>query len=219
MAKSAYKCPSCSTALLFEKGSDEQLINCPKCGNRHPAGSFQSIETQRVYCPSCNIGLQVSTAHKGALTCPKCKKSNDIHTFLRQPKSETSRNNDDNLTQIATGKSRSGISGVGRLMLKEGVCTPGCIVLKMGVNTIGRKASTPKSTIQLDTADSYMSKCHANIDVILRGNRQVEHRLSDAGSRNGIWHNGEKLNKEDVVVLQPGDKVRIGRTVFEFNAQ
>lgn len=210
--ESAYKCPSCNTTLLFEKPGNEKLIKCPKCGNRNPAGNFQPVETRKVFCPACYAGVQVAVTHKGILTCPKCKKANDVNAFEGEAKDVDKTE----VKQIKPGITEQ----TGKLVLTEGNCTPAHIILKPGVNVIGRKplnASQPaKATILLDTADSYMSKKHANIDVILRKNQTLEYRLSDAGSSNGTWHNGEKLDKEEIVVLQPGDKVRIGRTVFEF---
>jgi pSer/pThr/pTyr-binding forkhead associated (FHA) protein len=98
----------------------------------------------------------------------------------------------------------------------ECTCSPDIIRLKRGVNTVGRNAASPKASILLDTDDPFMSRLHAAIDLIMKSDGTFVHNLSDAGSANGTWHNGEKLEKGDQIVLKQGDTVRLGHTTFEF---
>ena len=46
----------------------------------------------------------------------------------------------------------------------------------------------------------------------MKSDSTFEHRLSDNGSVNGTFHNGQRMEKGDVVVMVPGDVVRIGHT-------
>lgn len=213
MAKTAYKCPSCNGVLLFDKKNDEQPISCPLCGKQNPAGSFSLVEMRRVFCPSCNIALQVSAAHKGVLTCPRCKKANEIAAYLDQPKAA-----EDKDKTVLSNRDSFKPAATGILKVISGGCNPSYITLQPGLNTLGRKTSTSKEgvNILLETCDAYISKKHAHIRVVLRSGQQAEYQLSDAGSTNGTRHNGEKLGKGEVIILRPGDKIQIGRTEFSF---
>jgi pSer/pThr/pTyr-binding forkhead associated (FHA) protein len=116
-------------------------------------------------------------------------------------------------------------AGTAGQMLKPGIlalikgeygCSPNIVRLQRGVNTLGRSASSSKASIQLNTNDSYMSRVHASIDLIMKSDGTFVHNLADAGSNNGTWHNGEKLEKRDQILLKPGDLIKIGHTTFEF---
>lgn len=56
-----------------------------------------------------------------------------------------------------------------------------------------------------------MSRLSVKIDVI-ETSRGIEHRLVDVGSTNPIKVNGSKINPGDVIVLNFGDKLTLGRT-------
>jgi hypothetical protein len=86
------------------------------------------------------------------------------------------------------------------------------VILKKGVNTIGRGE---QCTIRAAIIDEYMSRLHARIEMT-DNNGVFEHILSDAGSANGTYHNGEKLEKGDAVILKPDDRIRIGHTTYRF---
>lgn len=64
----------------------------------------------------------------------------------------------------------------------------------------------PRSRLVLD--DPQISRLHALIEVA-EGN---EVTVRDLGSRNGLWHNGERV--EGQRMLRPGDQLRIGDTVL-----
>jgi len=87
--------------------------------------------------------------------------------------------------------------------------------LKRGINTLGRKSPESHATIQIPTTDEFMSRNHATIDVIMKADGVFEHRLSDNRSKNGTFHNGERLEKGDVIKLTQGDAIKLGHTVFK----
>ena len=107
----------------------------------------------------------------------------------------------------------------GVLVLMEGQCEPETIRLQQGINSIGRKSPLSHSTIQLDTPDSYISKYHINIHVVIKPDGTFEHQLSDNNSTNGTYHNQERIEAEDIFILQPDDLIRIGHTTFKFLAE
>lgn len=219
MATKAYQCPACKTPLVFEKGNDEQIITCPKCKSQAQAIQFEEIPLKKIYCPSCNTGLQVSLFHKGNIICPQCKKtapSDDYRETPRQQKKEPDAEETSLNTQLAD---KDKLLKPGVLLLVEGECHPSKIVLQRGLNSIGRKTPSSKSAIQLETSDGYMSKNHINIDLIMKPDYTFEHRLSDNGSTNGTCLNKEKIDPEDVIILRPGDLIRIGHTTFKFTLE
>jgi transcriptional regulator with AAA-type ATPase domain len=59
--------------------------------------------------------------------------------------------------------------------------------------------------------DTEVSGAHLKID---RAGGTL--RIADAGSRNGTWVNGARLSKGDVVPLEPGSCLRLGRTIFVY---
>jgi DNA-binding NtrC family response regulator len=58
-------------------------------------------------------------------------------------------------------------------------------------------------------ADTEVSGSHVRID---RAGGSL--RVADAGSRNGTWVNGARLGPEDLVSLDDGGVLRLGRTIF-----
>ena len=92
------------------------------------------------------------------------------------------------------------------------------IELKRGVNTLGRKSPNSASNTQLPTTDEFMSRNHASIEIVMKADGIFEHLLSDRGSNNGTFHNGDRLAKSDVIKLAVGDAVRLGHTTFKFIA-
>ena len=100
------------------------------------------------------------------------------------------------------------------------------ISLKRGINTIGRMSPNSTGSIQLPTEDSYMSKNHATIDVIMKSDGVFEHRLSDNQSKNGTFHSknshfsqDDRIEKGEVTILMPGDFIKMGHTSFKFIAE
>lgn len=214
MTKVAVKCNACSAVLLIKKPKEGgKGITCPKCGTKALLSQLQQTEMKDVACPSCKALLAVDPRYKGSITCPKCKKSHDAALFSEQMKDIVH-----TLLHTQLHKNKKMLKP-GMLEVVEGRCMPQKITLQRGINTIGRKATTSDATIQLDTEDKLISRKHLNIDLIMKPDATFEHRLSDAGSRNGTFHNAERMEAEDVIILQPGDTVKIGHTVFRFVAE
>ena len=84
-------------------------------------------------------------------------------------------------------------------------------LLRQGVNTIGRKASTSNATLQINTADRYMSRSHAIISV----NAGI-HIIRNHENKNPSYVNGIMIVGNDQVVLNDGDNVKLGNTVLTF---
>jgi len=220
MAKKTYLCPSCKKALAFEKTSDEQMIVCPVCQFQGQGSQFSEIVYRKIYCPSCKTGLQVSSLHQGVVKCPQCGFSDDVARYPTTPPL-SSASQQPELQGEATVlpdslKKTDRQQNLGCLVLIEGDCRPARIVLKAGKNTLGRKSQSSSSSIQLETNDGYMSKNHALIEVATKTNGSLEYLLSDNGSSNGTFHNEERIESGDVMLLKQGDTVRLGHTTYRF---
>ena len=80
----------------------------------------------------------------------------------------------------------------------------------MGTNVIGRIAQSGKADIQI-TNDPYMSRRHLQIDVVKTAHG-IEHHLVEINSKNIIVLNGKPIQRNDILNLQFGDKLTLGKT-------
>jgi pSer/pThr/pTyr-binding forkhead associated (FHA) protein len=160
--------------------------------------------------------------YKGTIVCPKCQHAGDASAYpaapLHPPVAASQRppaEDDSVATDMPVNLSNKRLSRPGILVRTGGdvPAEPRMIILKKGVHTLGRG---PQSSIQIDTADEFMSRVHARIELVVKGDDTFEHLLSDAGSRNGTYHNGDRIGKNETVVLCLNDLVRIGHTTYQF---
>ncbi len=80
------------------------------------------------------------------------------------------------------------------------------ILIPAGNVTLGRR---PENTVVL-TGDQYVSGRHASISA--SENRVI---LTDDGSRNGTFVNGERQQEHQPIELATGDTVKIGQTTYQ----
>ena len=166
---------------------------------------------KNIRCPYCKITLQVTEeAANKDITCPKCK-----HTIPYLV--------DENGTEVRTVPNSGKLYRPGKLeLLKDDgnwLQSEKTVTLVRGVNTLGRKSPNSTSSIQLPTTDTYMSKNHAKIEVVMKPDAVFVHHLSDAGSKNGTYHNDDRLEEGELIILTPGDTVRMGHSTFKFIAE
>lgn len=87
--------------------------------------------------------------------------------------------------------------------------------LRLGINTVGRKASTSSATVQIDTTDRTMSRSHAVIEVRNAGG-QVLHILKNGANKNPSYLNGTILGPGDQLILNNGNRIKLGNTELTF---
>lgn len=190
----------------------------------------------RVKCPTCGkiIGLVYTpTILTASFTCPVC---NDKHIVgkcqrfvvkqLQQPVGEetqygpaASRMSGSEETLYAGGSK----SGDETQIYPESQSNIGSLVdtlgrtykLRLGANTIGRKANSSSATIQIETTDRTMSRNHAVIDVRNAGG-QIVHILKNGENKNPSYHKGFLVGPSDQLILNNGDKVKFGSTELTF---
>jgi len=207
--KSRSTCPSCKAILEFDRAA-VSAVKCPKCAHQGEVADFPEIPTRSVQCPHCKTSLKIAKDTKNKnFVCPKCKRSITV-----EDEAEMSTDGPDSLTD----KNKLYRPGKLEMLKDDGLwqSPERTVALARGVNTLGRKSAKSASSIQLSTADNYMSKNHAKIEVVMAADSSFAHQLSDAGSTNGTYHNDERLEKGQVNYLKLGDTVRMGHTVFRF---
>jgi len=159
-------------------------------------------------CPSCNVVLEFDRAVHSVVKCPKCSHKGNVTEFEES---------------IPTEPSFFQVYKPGKLELVESdtlwLQDDKKVILKRGVNTLGRMSPNSTSNIQLPVNDSFMSRNHASIDVVMTTNGVFEHRLSDLGSQNGTYYNGIPLEKGDIIRLTLGDIIKVGHTHLRFVAE
>jgi hypothetical protein len=133
--------------------------------------------------------------------CIHCKQQTRIIPIVSPPPQVV----EEDITQIDTPE------GFGWLMVHDENTPKQTFDLRLGINTIGRKKSIPVD-VPIETADAYMSKNHCSITVVLRPNQTLAYILKDIGSKNGTYLNGTKLKADDMLYLQDGNTIQIGRT-------
>ena len=215
------QCPACGAELKFDN-TVERLIKCPKCAHRGQTTDFKEVEIKTVYCPNCAVSLAIRPEKvTNVITCPKCKRTEVSRKYTDTPPAGRFEEEEEAITETTTTGLGSGsrIYKPLKLVIIEDNGTWDSakavdIALKRGKNTLGRFSPSSSSSIQLPTTDPYMSKNHVTIEVIMRADSTFEHRLSDNRSTNGTHHNGQKIEPGDVIILTPGDTLRLGRTIF-----
>lgn len=79
--------------------------------------------------------------------------------------------------------------------------------------TIGRKNSSGpgyRPDVEVMTTDKKMGRKHA----VIRRKGKTGFTLKDLGSKNGVFHNGNRLDADEEVYLSDGDMFRLGETTF-----
>jgi DNA-directed RNA polymerase subunit M/transcription elongation factor TFIIS len=233
--KGKFLCPSCNVTLEFDPDKISR-VKCPKCAHQGDTGDFKEIVLKSVFCPNCNAALKIqANAGNKTVACPKCQHSTAANNFLDKPKSD-----DSDKTELRgqgnpqrQHRAEDGETERPNDLNKNGKCyRPGKLVftesdarwlentkeyvLQRGINTLGRKSSNSTSSIQFPAEDEFMSRKHAVVEVIMREDATFAHRLSDGGSKNGVFHNGDRLEADEIINLMHGDTVRLGHTTFKF---
>lgn len=87
--------------------------------------------------------------------------------------------------------------------------------LRVGVNSIGRLASTSPATVQINTQDRTMSRNHAIIEVRNAGG-QMLHIIKNGANKNPSYLNGTLIGPSDQMILNNGDRIKFGKTDLTF---
>ena len=196
------------------------------------------MQIKRVKCPNCGVVLEVKNTKNETLkliNCPQCKvplrvafqsqQPLDAETVLptKKPVQPTANDYDDGKTLLGGHRSDDTILGRGRNREETQVQQQAFLdfggqqfALKMGVNTVGRKANTSQASLQLPAIDPYMSRSHAQIKLSMLANGKLKAVISNDRNKNVTTINGVELRFDEAIVLSNGDCIVMGKTTVVF---
>lgn len=160
-------------------------------------------------CPNCRTRLsfpEVSGYQDKIVECPICHFKAKANVYQGGAAAKGGQGSDDEATQLP-GSMMQKKSDMGQIRVAT---TNQRCPLKMGTNVIGRIAQSGKADIQI-TQDPYMSRRHLQIDVVKTAHG-IEHHLVEINSKNIIVLNGKPIQRNDILVLNFGDKLTLGKT-------
>lgn len=193
----------------------------------------------KIKCPTCGKILRLQDApniNAASFTCPVCKEKHVVgkcQRYVEQPK-PTASSGDATRYRSAFAQQQGGDEarigsqpqhGSGDETRIDSASRPavGVLVdnmgrtyaLRSGINTIGRKASSSAATVQIATDDRTMSRSHAVIEVSNAGGNTI-HILRNGANKNPSYLNGTVIGPQDQLILNNGDRIRMGNTEMTF---
>jgi len=165
-------------------------VKCPSCGVTLDVRNSTGMTEKEISCPNCGTQLMVKFDNAASAGSPSVQESQEFHTCF--------------LSGLTDGI-------MGRLLLdgKE-------YALKMGLNTVGRKATTSSASIQIETDDRSMSRMHSVINVTRMFDGTLRTTIKNADNKNATHVGGQLLIDGDTIVLNDGDVIQMGNVNVTF---
>lgn len=167
-------------------------------------------EKIKITCPQCKSALSVNKLpgiEKKVLTCPICKYKATIGSYLSNSLNVQAPSSDAPTEVGNTSPIKKTFTSEVPVCLKvNGVMYP----LKVGSNSVGRKASTSTADIQI-AGDKYMSRCQGIFYVEKTINGFI-YKYQELGAANHSVISGVVLEDGDVVAIKVGDVLLMGDT-------
>lgn len=190
-------------------------IICPKCRAILDVKNSQNEEVKIITCPSCKTGLKVKF--------PPQQEPVEAKTFLSgQPTAgggTTQLGGLDGKTVLGGGTGGSTVLGtpnqgtsVTARLTYGGKDYP----LKEGQNIIGRQGTTSMATVQIETADRYMSRQHCSITVSTLPDGTKKVVLRNYQNKNQTTVDGQPIENDDTIRLTDGNSITMGHTTVTF---
>lgn len=190
------KCPTCGKVLRLQDAPNINAASftCPVCEEKHVVGKCQRYVEQPK--PMASSGDE--TRYGGA----SAQQGGDETRIGSQPQCGGS-----DETRIGSASSPA----VGVLVDNLGRTYQ----LRSGINTIGRKAASSPASVQIATDDRTMSRSHAVIEVSHAGGKTI-HILRNGANKNPSFLNGSLIGPQDQLILNNGDRIKMGNTEMTF---
>ncbi len=195
----------------------------------------------KIKCPTCGKILRLQDApniNAASFTCPVCKEKHVVgkcQRYVEQPKPTVSSADETRYgygggsaqqqggdeTRIGSqpqygGGDETRIGSASRPAVGVLVDNMGkTYQLRSGVNTIGRKASSSSASVQIATDDRTMSRSHAVIEVSNARGKTI-HILRNGANKNPSYLNGSLIGQHDQLILNNGDRIKMGNTELTF---
>ena len=170
---------------------------CPKCGVVLDVKNSKNEEVKQITCPSCKVILQVKFMAQ--------QEPIEAKTYYAPPKPLA----DNGATQLAMPQMKETSKAS---LCYDGVSYP----LEEGQNIVGRKASTSTATVQIETADRYMSRQHCCITVTTLPDGTKKTVLSNFQNKNQTIIDGQLIETGDEIRLTDGNSITMGHTIMTF---
>ena len=165
------------------------------------------LKSRIITCPRCGAMMEVTNPNLQSVRDVNCPNPN-CKVLLHV-------NFDDGETVLAEKKERKDVPG----QLVYNNHSP--LYLKEGKNTVGRADSKHTADLGLEVNDQAMSRLHCLIEVHKLSTGMYKAVISDLRDETKINKmcteiNGEPLMKEDKMVLDDGDSIKMGNTVIRY---
>lgn len=170
----------------------------------------------KIVCPQCKSALSVSKLpgiEQKVLTCPICKYKATIGSYL----------NNSLRVQVPSCDAPTEVGDVPTVKKTATSEVPVCLKvngmtypLKVGSNSIGRKATTGTADIQI-AGDKYMSRSQG-IFYVERTINGFIYKYQELGAANHSVISGVVLEDGDVVAVKVGDVLLMGDTSVQLCA-
>lgn len=179
----------------------------------------------KIKCSHCGKILRLADTpniNNAVFTCPVCKEKDKVGNCQRitdVPKQEIANEETQySFSSFAHSDDKTQIIGDSLLQPKIGTLVDNnglTYKLHLGVSTIGRKATTSIAYVQIYTDDRTMSRNHAIIEVKMEGG-QTFHIFRHTVGKNPSYVNGVILQTNDKIILNDGDRIKMGETELTF---
>lgn len=90
------------------------------------------------------------------------------------------------------------------------------LTLQTGKQILGRKSTTQKVDLEIESTDASMSRQHCYIETYIDKQKKLCHIISDAESKAGTFLNGKRLHQIDELYLRENDQILIGRSTLQY---
>lgn len=196
------------------------------------------MQVKRIKCPNCGIVLDVQNSKNESvkqITCPKCKSVLQVKFPPQQKPMEAETyiapkliHSDDGATQLAGGHGETQLAGGGYAATQLGTSPIKKKVkarllygdesyeLDEGQNIVGRHGQTSKATVQINTADRYMSRQHCSITIKTLSDGTKKAVLSNYQNKNLTTVDGQEIETGDEIRLSDGNNITMGHTTITF---
>ena len=182
-------------------------VQCPSCGQVLEVQNQNNETTKKFHCPKCKALLQT--------TFPLQQEPLEAKTYLG-PKRSFADMGATRLSARNTASTRLITPNVRPDAEPILECVGHSYPLKEGQNIVGRKCSSSKATVQIDTNDIYMSRQHCIINVCTLPNGIKKVGLSNYQNKNRTFIDEQLIDNEDEICLVDGNKIKMGNTVVTF---
>lgn len=190
-------------------------IKCPNCGVTLDVKNSKNEEVKQIICPKCKAILRVTfppqqepLKAETVYCAPKPKYSQGVTQLGSADGATQLVGKNDGATRLASPQQKTKIP---KLLFGGEEYS-----LQEGRNVVGRKASSSTATVQISTADRYMSRQHVVITVTTLPDGSLKVVLCNDQNKNATLVDGQVIDAGDAIRLIDGNSITMGKTTVTF---